>query len=95
MKNRLSCSPSPLKLKHYVKNVTIRYTTDGTEPDSIRSPIYKDDSSVIINKNLTVKAKAFKPGWISSDVTEQIFYKAGFLPDSVQLVNAPGSAIQR
>ena len=83
--------PTTLKLKHYVKNVTIHYTTDGTEPDSIESPVYKDTNSVIINKNLTVKAKAFKPGWISSDVTEQIFYKAGFLPDSVQLVNAPDS----
>jgi len=81
--------PIPLKLKHYVKKVTIRYTTDGTTPDSIKSPIYKDDSSVILNKKLTVKAKAFKPGWISSDIVEQVFYKAGYIPDSVQLVNSP------
>jgi hypothetical protein len=81
--------PTALKLKHYIKNVTIRYTTDGTEPDSTRSSIYKDDSSVIINKNLTVKAKAYKPGWISSDIAQQIFYKAGYSPDSIQLINAP------
>ena len=79
--------PVPLKLKHYVKKVTLRYTTDGTDPDSINSPIYKDD--VILNKKETIKAKAFKPGWISSDVVEKIFYKAGFIPDSVQLANAP------
>ena len=81
--------PVPLKLKHYVKNVTIRYTTNGTDPDSVKSSIYKDVNSMIINKNLRIKAKAFKPGWISSDVTEQTFYKAGFLPDSAQLAYAP------
>ncbi|MEO8765278.1 MAG: FN3 associated domain-containing protein [Ginsengibacter sp.] len=81
--------PVPLKLKHYVKKVIIRYTTDGTEPDSIKSPVYVDDSSVLINKNVAIKAKAFKPGWISSDVIEQNFFKAGFRPDSVQLVNPP------
>jgi len=79
--------PVPLQLKHYVKDVTLRYTTDGTEPDSIHSPIYKGD--VILNKKETIKAKAFKPGWISSDVVEKIFYKAGFTPDSVQLAIAP------
>ena len=79
--------PDPLKLKHYVKGVTIRYTTDGKEPDSILSPIYQEN--VMLDKKQTIKAKAFKPGWISSDVVEKIFYKAGIVPDSVQLVNAP------
>jgi uncharacterized membrane protein len=79
--------PVPLQLKHYVKGVTIRYTTDGTDPDSIHSPIYQEN--IMLNKKQTIKAKAFKPGWISSDVVEKIFYKAGVVPDSVQLVNAP------
>ena len=43
----------------------------------------------MLDKKQTIKAKAFKPGWISSDVVEKIFYKAGVVPDSVQLVNAP------
>jgi hypothetical protein len=80
--------PITLKLKHYIKKVTIRYTTDGTEPDSVRSQVYKEGDSIIINKSLTIKAKAFKPGWLSSDVIEKKFYKAGFIPDSIQLVNA-------
>jgi uncharacterized membrane protein/Leucine-rich repeat (LRR) protein len=79
--------PVPLKLVHYVKGVTIRYTTDGTEPDSIHSAVYSDN--ILLDKKETIKAKAFKPGWISSDVVEKIFYKAGFTPDSVQLVNTP------
>ena len=76
--------PVALKLKHYVKGVTIHYTTDGTEPDSLLSPIYKND--FMMDKNITVKAKAFKPGWISSDVTERTFYKAGYKIDSIRFV---------
>jgi uncharacterized membrane protein len=75
---------TPLKLKHYIKGVTIHYTTDGSEPDSVLSPLYNGD--FLLNKNLTVKAKAFKPGWISSDVIERTFYKAGYKIDSIRLV---------
>ena len=45
----------------------------------------------MIDKKETIKAKAFKPGWISSDVVEKVFYKAGVVPDSVELVNLPDS----
>ncbi|WP_121355655.1 DUF2231 domain-containing protein [Flavisolibacter nicotianae] len=78
---------APLKLKHVVKGTTIRFTTDGTVPDSVHSPVFR--GSETIGKNVVVKAKAFKTGWISSDVVERTFYKAGVRPDSVQLVNAP------
>jgi hypothetical protein len=76
--------PVTLKLKHYVKGVSIRYTTDGTVPDSLSSALYKGD--FMVDKNMTVKTKAFKPGWISSDVTEKTFYKAGYKIDSIRFV---------
>jgi uncharacterized membrane protein len=76
--------PVALKLKHYVKGVTMRYTTDGSEPDSINSPLY--NANVMLNKNMTLKAKAFKPGWYSSDIAEKTFYKAGIKIDSIRLV---------
>ena len=78
--------PISLKLKHYVKGVTIRYTTDGSEPDSLLSPLYT--GNVVINKNMTVKSKAFMQGWLSSEVTERVFYKAGYTIDSIRLVQA-------
>jgi hypothetical protein len=77
----------PLKLKHFLKNVSIRYTTDGSEPDSIKSPLYNNE--VRIDKSMTVKAKAFKAGWISSDVAEKTFFKAGYKIDSIQLLQQP------
>ena len=79
--------PVPLKLKHYVQGVTIRYTLDGTEPDSLKSPKY--DGKVILDRNLVMKAKAFKPGWITSETITKNFYKSGLKVDSVALVTAP------
>ena len=78
--------PIALKLKHYVKGVTIRYTTDGSEPDSLLSPLYT--GNVIVNSNMTLKSKAFMQGWLSSDVVERVFYKAGYTIDSIRLVQA-------
>ncbi|RPD46503.1 FN3 associated domain-containing protein [Paracnuella aquatica] len=79
--------PVPLQLKHYIKGTTIRYTTDGSIPDSLHAPIFT--SGAMINQSMTIKAKAFKQGWISSDVVERSFYKAGYKPDSVLLVHPP------
>lgn len=73
--------PVPLKLKHYVNGAVIRYTTDGTDPDSISSPVY--NKKVMLAGNATVKAKAFRQGWLSSDITEADFYSAKLKPDSV------------
>ncbi|HSB93615.1 MAG TPA: FN3 associated domain-containing protein, partial [Flavitalea sp.] len=74
-------------LKHYVQGVTIRYTLDGTEPDSLNSPKY--DGKVILDRNLVMKAKAFKPGWITSETVTKNFYKSGLKVDSIALVTAP------
>jgi hypothetical protein len=61
--NFVLSAATPLQLKHYVNGTVIRYTLDGKEPDSLSSPVY--DKNVVVNDDLTVKAKAFKPGWIS------------------------------
>ncbi len=79
--------PIKLQLKNYIRGASIRYTTDGKDPDSIASPLY--DTNVVINNDETVKAKAFKPGWISSDIVEQHFFKSGFVADSAILLTPP------
>ena len=73
--------PVALKLKHYINGVTIHYTFDGTEPDSINSPVY--NKNLTISSNIQLKTKAFKPGWFSSDVAENYFFAAKFKPDTV------------
>lgn len=79
--------PLPLRLKHYINGTTVRYTLDGNDPDSIHSPVY--DKNTVVDKTALLKAKAFKKGWISSDVMEAWFYKATYTPDSV-ILSTPG-----
>jgi uncharacterized membrane protein len=74
-------TPVTLKLKHYIKGVSIRYTLDGTEPDSTGSAEY--NNNIFLSANVTVKAKAFKKGWISSEVMENYFYSSKNKADSV------------
>ena len=74
-------TPITLKLKHYINGVSIRYTLDGTEPDSIPSKEYSND--IMLTSNTTVKAKAFKKGWLSSAVMEGYFFSSKYKPDSV------------
>lgn len=76
--------PVQLKIKHPVKGVTIRYTTDGKDPDSLTSAVFNNE--VKIDKSVTIRAKAFKPGWGSSDVSEKIFLKSGYHIDSVWFI---------
>ncbi len=76
--------PLPLKLKHYIKGTEIRYTTDGTDPDSLKSPVYNKEA--VLTSNSLVKAKAFKPGWESSDIMQQYFFKSGYKADSAVLL---------
>lgn len=73
-------TPIKLKLKHYINGASIRYTLDGAEPDSINAKEYSGD--IILSGNTTVKAKAFKKGWISSNTIETYFFSSKFKPDS-------------
>ena len=77
---------TPLKLKHYIKGVEIRYTLDGSEPDSLRAAVYKGDE--MIDKNVQIRAKAYKQGWHSSDLLEAALYKRTYTPDSIRFLTA-------
>jgi uncharacterized membrane protein len=76
-----------IPIKHVVKGTVIRYTLDGTDPDSLNSPIYK--KPIRLFNNTVVKTKAFKPGWISSDIVQRNFYKSTIHPDSIVLLQLP------
>lgn len=77
-----------IRLKHYVNGAVIRYTLDGTPPDSLTSPVCTDEG-ILINKTALLKAKAYLDGWVSSDTLTQQFYRAGFMTDSVRLAHSP------
>ncbi|MHA4739157.1 FN3 associated domain-containing protein [Dyadobacter sp. MSC1_007] len=71
-------------LKHQIAGTVIRYTLDGTEPDSTKSLVY--DKPIAITKNSTLKARAFRAGWYGSKQVDKVFFKAGYPVDSAQLL---------
>ncbi|MES2828446.1 MAG: c-type cytochrome domain-containing protein [Bacteroidota bacterium] len=76
-----------LELKHVIRGVQIRYTLDGTEPDSLNSPLYK--TGIPIQKNTLLKTRAFKKGWISSDLLSIPLYRNTYKPDSIATILLP------
>ena len=74
-------------LKHFLKGVTIKYTIDDSEPDSIKSPTYT--KPIVLTKNTTLKTKVFKQGWLESEVVQKSFYKSALSPDTIILITKP------
>lgn len=83
--SRVFMSQTSVQLNHPRKDVIIRYTLDGTEPDSLISPVFKD--GLLITENVMIKAKAYKTGWKSSEVSNFAFYKSTFKPDHISLLS--------
>ncbi|MDF2187352.1 FN3 associated domain-containing protein [Paraflavitalea sp. CAU 1676] len=79
--------PVALKLKHYIKGTEIRYTLDGKEPDSISSPVYNKE--ILLKETGLVKAKAYKKGWVASEVAQKQFYRSAWKVDSAILATDP------
>ncbi len=79
--------PLPLELSHPIKGTEIRYTTDGKDPDSVKSMLYKP--GILISENTAIKAKAYKPGWLGSDIIQFNFYKSTYTPDSISFIAGP------
>jgi mono/diheme cytochrome c family protein len=79
-----------LEVKHGIKGVEIRYTLDGSEPDSIKAAIYT--GPVRLDSSATLKVKAFKQGWSSSSVAQRNYIQKGIKVDSILLVSAADSS---
>lgn len=79
--------PTQIEIRHPFKDVDIRYTLDGSNPDSITSRQYKHP--IEINDNLVLSVRAFKNGWYASKPVQATFIKKGAEPDSVYLLTPP------
>ncbi len=86
-KSPLLATGENVVLRHNLPGTIMRYTLDGTEPDSLLSPIFENELAV--GNYASIKAKAFKDGWLSSDVAEFIFLRKGHHPDSASLATKP------
>ena len=72
-----------VELYHPVRGVDIRYTTDGSEPDSISSAVFAGFARV--GETTAIKARAYKNGWRSSETGILQVYKRAHTPDTAIL----------
>src|SRR5688500_1546525 len=79
--------PANLELKHGIRGVEIRYTLDGSDPDSIKSAVYRQP--LVFDSSMRVKAKAYREGWHTSAIAQGAFVRKGFEIDSVQILSPP------
>jgi uncharacterized membrane protein len=74
-------------LKHPLPGVKIRYTIDGSVPDTAAGSIF--EAAIPMKGLLRIRSVATASGWISSNVSEQTFFMKGIKTDSVKLINEP------
>lgn len=73
-----------IELKHSMPGVTIRYTLDGTQPDSISGMIYEEPITIV--ETVRLKAIACKSGWYCSPIFESSIYQEGYKPLQTELL---------
>jgi uncharacterized membrane protein len=74
-------------ISHPIKTVDIRYTLDGSEPDSLTSPEYSEP--IWLKKTGTIRAKVFAKDWIGSPEANFQFLKSGLTPTEYKLLSTP------
>lgn len=83
-KSTLLAADELVQLDNKFPGATIRYTTDGSEPDSLESPVYEAPFS--IKTYTVVKAKTFKENWQSSDLRTFTLFPQGQQPERAELL---------
>ena len=76
-----------IAFKPQMSGVQIRYTIDGSNPDSLTSTLYTKPFPVI--GMMKLRAISVSPGWKTSDTTDNTFFLKGFKPDSIRMINEP------
>jgi uncharacterized membrane protein len=76
-----------VSLSHPIRSTEIRYTLDGSLPDSISSPVYKEP--IALSSSTPIRARAFAAGWIGSADTKELLIKKGITPSAFNLVTSP------
>jgi uncharacterized membrane protein len=78
-----------VSLSHPIRSTEIRYTLDGSLPDSISSPVYKEP--IALSASTPIRARAFAAGWIGSTDTKELLIKKGITPSAFNLVTTPNT----
>ncbi|QDH80904.1 cytochrome C [Echinicola soli] len=79
-------------LKHAIGTVKIRYTLDGSDPDSLSGIPY--EGPIKLDRTGQLKAIAYAKGWKTSEFTTEVFYSKGVSPFAVELQTQPAKQYQ-
>jgi len=77
-----------IALAHVIKGVQLKYTLDGTDPDSSQHPL-EYHAPFNIDSSCTLTVKAYKKGWGNSRVVQADFRKAGIPIMNTLLLSPP------
>jgi len=83
----LYSEPFRLEATHPVRGVSIRYTLDGSQPDSLNSALYT--APIPVGEDIVFTARAYKKGWTASDPLVLPLYRNRHKADSVVHVQGP------
>ena len=76
-----------ITLQQRIQNAQIKYTLDGSEPDSTNGNVYLNP--FIISQVHLLKTIVFKDGWLPSPVASYHIFSKGITPVDVQLLSKP------
>lgn len=85
--NFLVGNGDPIILKHNLPGTIIRYTLDGSSPDSTDGNSYSQPLN--ISNQTILKAIATKDGWLKSNELEYHFFTKGVKPIQAKLLSTP------
>jgi uncharacterized membrane protein len=74
-----------VEFKHNLPGTQIRYTLDGSTPDSVNGKVYTQ--AITLNKHTIIKAISTKDEWRKSNEVEYQFYKNGIQPTEALLIS--------
>lgn len=80
---KIITADEPVVLTHKINGAIIRYTDDGSNPDSA-SRVFSDP--LYFDNDVTIKAIAYKEGWIPSDTVTLKLIQRGVPPVDVELL---------
>ena len=78
---------SKIEFSHPIRSAELRYTLDGSEPDSISSSVYTQP--IYLKESKEIKVRAFAPEWTGSESVKAVLFKKGKNPTSAQLTFEP------
>lgn len=83
--------PQTVYLSCATPSAVIRYTTDSSIPTENHGLIYDPANPIVITTTTCLRAAAFKPGWLASNVDTQTYL---FLNDVIRQATNPSTGAQ-